>query len=387
MAAPLASRALLLALLTVVTVAPSCRAKDKADFWTGDVDASADAADGATPPLTADAAVHADVERMCDGRPVSFVALAKAANPGVVNIYTTVVIRDRPSRLYPYFPFVPREKIGQSLGTGFIVDADGLVLTNNHVVEGAAQIRVRTYDDREFAASVVGTDPKTDIALLRLDKASGITALPLADSDKLEVGEWVMAIGNPLGLTSSVTAGIVSAKGRSDVPIGGDVTYVDFIQTDASINPGNSGGPLLNLDGGVVGINTAISREGQGIGFAIPINMIKVIYPQLRKFGKVTRSWLGIYVGPVTDKIASSLGMARPVGAVIRRIVDGGPAKKAGLKSGDVIVKFNGEPIADINDLRWKSSVAGIGEEVPVTVNRGGANLDVKLVLTRSPYN
>ena len=318
-------------------------------------------------------------------RPVSFKKLVERSSPGVVNIYTRVVMRG-PGQLNQYMPFMPRQREGQSLGTGFIVDPEGLVLTNHHVIDKATQIRVRLWDDREYDAEVVGTDPKTDIALLRVTGAPTLHALPLGDAEEIAVGDWVVAIGNALGLTSTVTAGIVSAKGRTEVPLGGEVTYVDFIQTDASINPGNSGGPLLNMRGEVIGINTAISREGRGIGFAIPIDMAREILPQLKKDGKVSRSWLGIYVSKVNAEMAKAAGLSAPRGAQVRRIVAGGPAEVAGLKKGDIIVAFNEEPVDDITDLRWKSSVAGIGEQVKLRVRRAREDVEVALVMARNPY-
>jgi len=318
---------------------------------------------------------------MADGRPLSFSALVKASQGGVVNISTTVAVPDHPlDGIYG-----ARPGAAQSLGTGFVVDSDGLVLTNHHVIRGAQLIRVRMSDEREYGAEVVGTDPKTDLALIRILDPPVLRPLPLGDSDAVEVGEWVLAIGNPMGLSSSVTAGIVSAKGRSDVPIGGEVTYVDFIQTDASINPGNSGGPLIDMEGRVVGIAAAISKEGQGIGFAIPINMAKEIMPQLKADGKVSRSWLGIYVGAVSDKAASSAGLDRPRGAVVRKVIPGGPAATAGLKVDDIIHSFDGEPLDDVAALRWKSGLAGEGHKARLIVRRGTADVALDLVLARNP--
>ncbi len=326
----------------------------------------------------------APLARMEDGRPFSFAPLVRACNPGVLNIYSEVEVADSPLR--DYLP-APRRERSPSLGTGFVVDAaKGLALTNHHVIRGASSVRVRLYDGRELSAEIVGVDPKTDLALLRLvSPPAELVSLPLGDSDALEVGEWVLAIGNPLGFSSSVTAGIVSAKGRSEVPMGGEATYVDFIQTDASINPGNSGGPLLNMSGQVVGINTAVSREGQGIGFAIPINMAREVLPQLERFGRVSRSWLGIYVGPVGEAAASAAGLERAQGAVVRRVIPGGPAAEAGLQEGDIIVGFDGEEVPDIAALRWKSAVAGEGHRARLRVRRGREEVEVLLTLARNP--
>ncbi len=321
-----------------------------------------------------------------NGDPFSFASLVKKVNPGVVNIYTKTVVGSR-GRRNGYFFGAPQRRVAESLGTGFVVDKDGSILTNHHVVGNASAIQIRTHDGKEYPAKVIGSDPKTDIALIQVVGAHDLHVLPMGDSDKLEVGDWVVAIGNALGLSSTVTAGIVSAKGRSEVPLGGEVAYMDFIQTDASINPGNSGGPLLNIKGEVVGINTAVSREGQGIGFAIPMSMVRAIYPQLKRSGKVSRSWLGIYVKALDKPTASSAGLAEAKGAVVRRVVKGGPAETAGLLQGDIITRFNNEPINDINDLRWKSSVAGIGHTAEVNVRRGRKDVLLKLKMAKNPYN
>jgi serine protease Do len=310
-----------------------------------------------------------------------FTRLVREVSPSVVNIYTRTIVHERPQHT-PFFFYAPQDRVAESLGTGFIIDADGTTLTNNHVIAGASEIRARTSDGREYEARLVGTDPKTDIAVIQLLDAPALKPLPLGDSDQVEVGEWALAIGNALGLNSTVTKGIISARGRTDIPIGGEVRYVDFLQTDASINPGNSGGPLLNLKGEVIGINTAISREGQGIGFAIPINMAREILPQLKDAGKVTRSWLGIYVAPAQD--GDNDGAPDP-GALVTRVVAGGPAERAGLMPGDSIVRFDGLPVRDNNDLRWKSSLAGVGRQVLVGVRRGAKELELSLLLSRSP--
>jgi serine protease Do len=239
----------------------------------------------------------------------------------------------------------------RSLGSGFIIDADGSILTNNHVVENAQKIVVTLSEDQqEYEAKIVGRDPKTDIAIIKINTKKTLDAANFGDSDKLEVGEWVVAIGNPFGLDSTVTSGIVSAKGRHI----GQGPYDNFIQTDASINPGNSGGPLINLRGEVIGINTAIfSRSGTniGIGFAIPINLVKELLPQLRGKGKVTRGYLGVLIQKVTPDIAESLGVERARGALVANVSKDGPAEKAGVKVGDVIVEFDGKEIKDSGDL------------------------------------
>ena len=296
-----------------------------------------------------------------------FVALAKKMKPIVVNISTTQVSEAHGPQEFgnpfgeddPFNDFwrrffggpMPRGPQRQrSLGSGFVIDADGSILTNNHVVENAQKIVVKLADDQEYEAKVIGRDPKTDIAIIRINAKAKLAAAPLGDSDRLEVGEWVVAIGNPFGLDSTVTSGIVSAKGRHI----GQGPYDNFIQTDASINPGNSGGPLINLKGEVIGINTAIfSRSGTniGIGFAIPINLVKELLPQLRGKGKVTRGYLGVLIQKVTPDIAESLGMDKGYGALVANVSKDGPAEKAGVKVGDVIVEFDGKEIKDSGDL------------------------------------
>ena len=300
-----------------------------------------------------------------------FVNLAKKLKPIVVNISTTQVSEGRGSQEFsspfgggeddPFNDFwkrffggpAPRGPQRQrSLGSGFIIDGDGSILTNNHVVENASKIVVKlSGDEQDYEAKVVGRDPKTDIAVIKINVKTGLAAANFGDSDRLEVGEWVMAIGNPFGLDGTVTSGIVSAKGRHNITQG---PYDNFIQTDASINPGNSGGPLINLRGEVIGINTAIfSRTGGniGIGFAIPINLVKELLPQLRGKGRVTRGFLGVLIQKVTPEIAESLGMDKGYGALVANVSKDGPADKAGVKVGDVIVEFDGSPVKDSGDL------------------------------------
>ena len=296
-----------------------------------------------------------------------FISLAKRMRPIVVNISTTQMSEARGPQEFgspfgeedPFNDFwrrffggpVPRGPQRQrSLGSGFIIDSDGSILTNNHVVENAQKIVVKLDDQQEYEAKVVGRDAKTDIAIIKINAKTNLPAASFGDSDRVEVGEWVVAIGNPFGLDSTVTSGIVSAKGRHI----GQGPYDNFIQTDASINPGNSGGPLLNLRGEVIGINTAIfSRTGGniGIGFAIPVNLVKELLPQLRGKGKVTRGYLGVLIQKVTPEIAESLGMEKSTGALVANISKDGPAEKAGVKVGDVIVEFDGKEVKDSGDL------------------------------------
>jgi serine protease Do len=301
------------------------------------------------------------------GQLPDFVSLAKKMRPIVVNISTTQMSEGRGQEFGSPFgeedPFndfwkrffggpLPRgRQRQQSLGSGFIIDGDGSILTNNHVVENAQKIVVKLLgDEQEYEAKVVGRDSKTDIAVIKINTKTNLPTANFGDSDRLEVGEWVVAIGNPFGLDSTVTSGIVSAKGRHI----GQGPYDNFIQTDASINPGNSGGPLINLRGEIVGINAAIfSRTGgnMGIGFAIPINLAKELLPQLRGKGKVTRGYLGVLIQKVTPEIAESLGMDRGYGALVANVSKDGPAEKAGVKVGDVIVEFDGKEVKDSGDL------------------------------------
>jgi serine protease Do len=323
-----------------------------------------------------------------------FVGLAKQLSPAVVNISTTQV-RGRPqmppspfgeqdpfSEFWRRFfgePHQQRPRRQQSLGSGFIIGPEGFILTNHHVVAGAEKIIVRLSDETEFEAKVVGSDPKTDIALIRIEAKRELPTVPLGDSDGLEVGEWVLAIGNPFGLERSVTAGIVSAKDRL-IGVG---PYDAFIQTDASINPGNSGGPLINLQGEVVGINTAIfSRSGGniGIGFATPINLVKSLLPQLKSKGKVTRGWLGVVIQNVDPTIAESLGLKKAHGALVANVAKDSPAEQAGINTGDVIIEFGGREIKTSNDLPILVARTPVGETVRLKVWR--ENREVALRVT-----
>jgi len=269
-----------------------------------------------------------------------------------------------------FFGPLPRRQFKQrSLGSGFIINRDGYILTNNHVIENAEEIVVKTADEKEYKAKVVGRDAKTDIAVIKIDDAKDLTTVTMGNSDDLRVGEWVMAIGNPFGLEHTVTAGIVSAKGRFI----GQGSYDNFIQTDAAINPGNSGGPLINLKGEVVGINTAIfSRSGGniGIGFAIPVNVAKDLLPELEEKGKVTRGWLGVMIQRVTPDIAESLGLTSPKGALVADVMKDGPAQEAGLKVGDVIVEFDGHAIKESTELPMLVARVPVGKTVTLKVIR-----------------
>jgi serine protease Do len=322
----------------------------------------------------------------------------------VVNISTTQVVgglgRGFPGRPFPH-PFGPRgerdpfgefferyfggspqsELRRQSLGSGFIINKDGHIVTNNHVIDNATDIKVSLSDAGEFDATVVGRDPKTDVALIKIEVKRDLPVAPLGSSDRLRVGEWVVAIGNPFGLGHTVTAGIASAKGR----VIGAGPYDDFIQTDASVNPGNSGGPLFNLRGEVVGINTAIMAAGQGIGFAIPIDLAKEILPQLREKGQVTRGWLGVQVQRVTPELAQSLGLEQAHGALVGEVQPISPAERAGIRRGDVIVGFGGEEIEDMSELPRVVATTPPGTEVDAQLVRKGQEQTVRVVVGEMP--
>ncbi|WP_375765951.1 trypsin-like peptidase domain-containing protein [Archangium gephyra] len=275
-----------------------------------------------------------------------------------------------------------REPIRQGAGSGFIVDAKGLVLTNNHVVEGAVAIRVRLDDGRSFDAEIVGTDPLTDVAVIRLKgKVENLQTVKLGDSDALRVGDWVVAIGNPFGLASSVSSGILSARAR-DIHSG---PYDDFLQTDAAINPGNSGGPLFNLKGEVVGINTAIVGGGTGIGFAVPSNLVKALMPQLEKDGAVTRAWLGIGIQDLTQDLAKAMQLPVTEGAIVSQVNDGSPAGKAGMRADDVIVAIDGQKVGSGGQLTRTVALKKPGSTSTLDVFRDGKRQALKVQLGTRP--
>ncbi len=308
----------------------------------------------------------------------SFVKLARSLSPSVVNIVAiTTGDGDVQSGGKPH---------GKGQGTGFIINKSGFILTNSHVVENADDIRVRLVDERELTAKLIGKDERTDIALLKVDAGGELPVAPLGNSDDLQIGEWVVAIGNPFGLDHTVTAGIVSAKGRRDVrPGGANSGYYDFIQTDASINPGNSGGPLINARGEVVGINTAMNAQAQGIGFAIPINMAKVIAPLLRQFGRAPRSWLGLYPQSMSIQLRKAFGVTDTRGALVADVVADSPAARAGLKTGDVILELDGRPIHRADDLQWLVGTRPSGTRVTLGVQRGDKSFKAEATLQAAP--
>jgi serine protease Do len=309
--------------------------------------------------------------------PLSFAGLARAADPGVVTIISlTEEVR----------PTGRRRVVSEGLGTGFVYDKSGLVLTNNHVVEDATQIKVKFTDGRDVAANIVGRDKLADVAVIRVEDKN-LAPLVLGDSDALDVGDWVVAIGNPFGLSHTVSAGILSARGRTREDVKGldENGYFNFLQTDAAINQGNSGGPLLNLKGEVVGINAAIRANANGIGFAIPINMVKELLPILLREGKVVRSALGVVVDPVNEAEAQRLHRPDRKGAWIKMVQPGGGADRAGLQAEDVILSFDGKVVPDPNQLRWLASLAGVGRTVSVRVQRLDKIFDVRVTLGPLP--
>ena len=327
----------------------------------------------------------------------SFANLAEQLLPSVVNISSTqkpIDVEDFPEM--PHFPpgspfedffeeFMDRRGHGMpaippaSLGSGFVIDSqEGLIVTNNHVVKDADEVRVTFHDDSTIEAEVIGRDEKTDIAILKVDTEHPMTAVSFGDSDEMRVGHWILAIGNPFGLGGTVTAGIVSAQQR-DINAG---PYDDFIQTDASINRGNSGGPMFNLNGEVIGINTAIfspSGGSVGIGFAIPSNLAKPVIDQLIEFGRTRRGWLGVRIQSVTEEIAESLGLEKEQGALVASVTETGPAEEAGLKAGDIILKFNGKAVDEMRDLPRMVAETAIGSTVSLTYWRDGKENDTRV--------
>jgi serine protease Do len=345
-----------------------------------DADAGQKLPPGATPAANSGVAAPARTIMVGPGAkaPSSFADLAAKADPAVVYVKTLQEQRGRTGR---------RRVVGEGLGSAFVYHPNGLILTNNHVIEHATEINVIFGEDRRMDAEVVGRDPPTDVAVLRV-KATSLPHLPLGDSDAVRIGDWVVAIGNPFGLSHTVSAGIVSAKGRTgqDVRGLGDPSgYYNFIQTDASINPGNSGGPLLDMKGRVIGINAAIRAQANSIGFAVPINMVKELLPQLLEDGHVKRSAVGITVSSVLERDVTRLGLAQLNGALVRSVLPGGPGDRAGLKVDDVIVGFEGDTVSGPEKLRWRASLAGVDKTVTLRVARGKRTFDLKVKLGKLP--
>jgi serine protease Do len=346
---------------------------------------------GALPPIEDPAAGDASATApIVSRRPDSFAGIVKKVKDIVVNISTKQVVAGQPPNAFPFGFLSPhdvpyKKQVRTGLGSGFVIDKSGIVITNNHVIKDAAEVLVQLPDKRELPAGIIGKDERLDIAVLQIPEAVSVEAV-LGDSDLLEVGDWIIAIGNPLGLANTVTAGIVSARGRSSWDLWGEIPgYADFIQTDASINPGNSGGPLVNLAGEVVGVNTAIIKEAQGIGFAIPVNMVKQVLPQLIKDGRITRAWMGIYLARVDSDMAAKLDLPAPKGALIAEVVEEGPAHEAGLRPGDVIVEFDGKEITEAGKLPWIIATSPIGSPLKVKVIREGKEKEVEVTLLPMP--
>ncbi|MEM7543247.1 MAG: DegQ family serine endoprotease [Pseudomonadota bacterium] len=332
-----------------------------------------------------------------------FTELAKQNSSAVVNISSTPkkTTASRERNLPPGYEdhplneffgrFFGQEPEGRglpdprsSLGSGFIISADGYVITNNHVVRNADEVVVRLSDRREFTAEIVGTDERSDLAVLKVESDQPLPAVKLGNSAELEVGEWVLAIGSPFGFDHSVTAGIVSAKGRS-LP---NENYTPFIQTDVAINPGNSGGPLFNLEGEVIGVNSQIySRTGgfMGLSFAIPVDVVMNVYEQLRDSGSVTRGWLGVLIQDVTQDLAESFGMSQPQGALVSKVLEDSPAEKAGFDTGDIVMKFNGIDIRQSSDLPPVVGSTSVGDKIPVTLLRDGAKQEILVEIGELP--
>jgi serine protease Do len=323
--------------------------------------------------------------------PANFSELAEKVRPGVVNIQVVKKIKNIDFGFHRFsgIPFGEKNPFGdffgpfseenpprgfeqRGVGSGFVMNRDGYILTNNHVVEDADQIKVRLVNGKEYDGKIVGQDTKTDLALIKIKASSDLQPLDLGNSDDLKVGSWVVAVGSPFGLEQTITAGIVSAKGR----VIGSGPYDNFIQTDASINPGNSGGPLINMKGEVVGINTAIIASGQGIGFAIPINMAKEIAPQLQEKGHVIRGWLGVSIQEVTPALAKSFDLKEKKGALVAQVISGSPAEKAGIEQGDIIVEFDGKEVTDSKDLPRIVASTPVGKAVTIKLIRNGKVLD-----------
>ena len=330
---------------------------------------------------------------------LAFTQVAEQVRPAVVNIGTVHLAKGRrppapnPFGEDPVFRdffeqfFGPRqgprgEFRQPSLGSGVIIDKHGYILTNFHVVKGADEITVKLSSKKEYRGRTVGTDPKTDLAVVKIQPDGELTIARLGDSERLKVGEWAIAIGNPFGLEQTVTVGVISATGRSDVGI---TTYENFIQTDASINPGNSGGPLVNLRGEVIGINTAIVAAGHGIGFAIPINMVKQVVTQLMEKGKVVRGWLGIAVQPLSPELAQSLGSTGAKGAVVASVHPGSPAAEAGLQQGDLILAFGRTAVDDYHHLQRLVADTEVGKAVTLRLPRKKQPLDVQVRIGEMP--
>jgi serine protease Do len=329
--------------------------------------------------------------------PSPFVAVAENVMPGVVSIDTKRTVETSPfgdfnepfGRIFrDLIPDMPRNEYQvPSSASGFILDREGYIATNHHVVRDAEEIIVRMYDETEYKAQIIGSDPNTDVAILKIDADGELSPVRLGDSDAIRIGDWAIAIGNPFGrLQGTVTVGVISAKGRSALSIvGGTPALQDFIQTDASINFGNSGGPLVNITGEAVAMNTAINPLGQGIGFAIPINLVRHVAEEIKATGKVAWGYLGILPQEITRDLAEALGVESKSGILVGSVVDDAPAEKAGIKRGDIIIKFNGTEVGDVDQFRLLVAETGVDREVPVIILRDGDRKTVKVKLGERP--
>jgi serine protease Do len=353
---------------------------------------------------TAPAAAPAQAPAFGDAHCPNFAALAQELRPAVVSIKTETRVKQSrgmgrrepsPGEPFDLFRFfgqggqnpMPREARG--LGSGFVIDSSGLILTNHHVVEAADEIEVSFAlpdgTERTMEAKVVGEAADYDVALIKTVADANVAVARLGDSDATQIGEWVMAVGNPFGLDHSVSVGIISAKERRDIAPSGRRGLYNFLQTDASINPGNSGGPLVNARGEVIGINAAINAQGQGIGFAIPVNMVKEMLPQLKKGGKFVRSWVGVKIQPLTPELAESYGLDKTHGVLVAEVMRGSPAADAGLEEGDIILEFDGKKLTRSSDLPLYASMAGVGKKVDLTVLRKNKTRSVAMKLGAFP--
>lgn len=348
-------------------------------------------------PAFADTKAAGDVAMV----PESFSSLAEAVSPAVVNIRTEKTVQGG-GRVFQHFkqqnPFGNNDRFNdffekffgeqpqkdykqRSLGSGFIIDKDGYIVTNNHVIENADKIKVKLKDGKEYSAKIVGKDPSTDLALIKIDAGDNLHVLPFGDSSTIKVGQWVVAIGSPFGLEQTVTAGIISAKGR----VIGSGPYDNFLQTDASINPGNSGGPLIDMQGQVIGINTAIIASGQGIGFAIPINLAKGVIEQLKAKGEVTRGWLGVVIQDINDDVADYYGIKDKKGVLVTDVIKGDPADKAGIRPQDIILEVNDKKVDTSRDLTSLVANIPVGEKVKITVLRNNKKQTFTVDVAKRP--
>jgi serine protease Do len=396
-------RTLTLAAVVALLAPVACKRHIPIQAAGADIEQPADAPTPDAPPAQGanEKAPSAEAPPLANGKltlSTGFAPVVERVASAVVNISSTRTVKPSASEQNPFFndplfrdffgrgPLAPHERRERALGSGVIVSSDGFVLTNSHVVSEADEVRVMLPDKRELKAKIVGQDPKTDVALLRIP-GSGFPTASFGDSSRVKVGDFVLAIGDPLGLGQTVTMGIISAKGRGNVGI---VDYEDFIQTDAAINPGNSGGALVNVEGQLIGLNTAIATTGgsggnQGIGFAVPSNLAREVMAQIQAHGRVIRGWLGVAIQDVTPAMAKALGLPSEAGALVGDVTSDTPAAKAGLKRGDVIFAVDGQPVTDSRTLRLHVAESSPGTKLKLTVLRNGAHQDITVTLGEMP--